>query len=90
MVDPNPSLRNLQKIVWKSYKDASMKIFELCTVTYVTFCAPFLAKRALKVPAEEERNYFPKQAAVKCTDMYVDKCLSGVYSPENVQDFQYQ
>lgn len=46
-----------------------MKIFGLCTVTYDTVIASFLATRILKAFAENK-----KKAAVICTDMYVDDC----------------
>ncbi|GBN51454.1 hypothetical protein AVEN_268817-1, partial [Araneus ventricosus] len=88
LIDPNQ--RDLQRIVWKTSADASVKVYKLSTVTYGTVSAPFLATRTLKALADEERKDFPKAADVICSDIYMDDILSGEATIEDAKKLQAQ
>ncbi|GFV93581.1 integrase catalytic domain-containing protein [Trichonephila clavipes] len=75
LVDPNQ--RDLQRIMWKTSADASVKTYKLATVTYGTVSALFLATRTLKALADEEKAEFFDAADVICNDSYMDDILSG-------------
>ncbi|GBL92711.1 hypothetical protein AVEN_119102-1 [Araneus ventricosus] len=86
----DPNQRDLQRIVWKTSADASVKVYKLSTVTYGTVSAPFLATRTLKALADEERKDFPKAADVICSDIYMDDILSGEATIEDAKKLQTQ
>jgi len=49
--------RNYQKIVWREDPSDPINHFQLCTVTYGTSCAPFLAVRVLEqLAVDHKRN----------------------------------
>ncbi|GBL83379.1 hypothetical protein AVEN_110689-1 [Araneus ventricosus] len=88
LVDPNQ--RDLQRILWNTSADAPIKAYKLCTVTYGTVSAQFLATRTLKALADEERKDFPKASDVICTDIYMDDILSGEATIDDIKNLQAQ
>lgn len=87
-IQVNPTQTNLQRILWRSNKMESIKTFELTTVTYGTASAPYLATRALKQLALDEMQNHPLSAKTVLEDFYVDDCLSGSNSLEEVLTLQ--
>ncbi|XP_062549772.1 uncharacterized protein LOC134214408 isoform X2 [Armigeres subalbatus] len=80
----------LQRIVWRTTRDAPMQTFELKTVTYGTASAPYLATRVLKELANDECEHFPQAAAVLRTDFYVDDLFSGTTTVEEAIQLRTQ
>jgi len=56
----------------------------LNTVTYGLACAPFLAMRALRQLAADERSRYPEGASVLLQDTYMDDILFGADTMEAV------
>ena len=56
----HPEDRKFQKILWHDNPSLPVKTFELNTVTFGTFAAPFLAIRSLHQLANNEACRFPK------------------------------
>lgn len=73
----------LQRVLWRQNKDDPIKSFELTTVTFGTAAAPYLATRALKQLALDERHEFATASNIVLKDFYVDDVLSG---SDNLQD----
>ncbi|XP_062557814.1 uncharacterized protein LOC134222670 [Armigeres subalbatus] len=73
----HPSDQPLQRILWRDDPDSPLKMFQLCTVTYGTNSAPFLATRVLQKLADDEKDKFPQAAHILRHDFYVDNLLSG-------------
>lgn len=68
---------DLQRIVWRERADEPMKVYELCTVTYGTAAAPYLAIKSLVTLAELERDRYPIGAHLATNNFYVDDVLGG-------------
>lgn len=68
---------NLQRIVWRPTPNERMKIYQLCTVTYGTASAPYLAVKSLQTLANLERNNYPIGADIVLNNFYVDDVLCG-------------
>ncbi|XP_062713797.1 uncharacterized protein LOC134290638 [Aedes albopictus] len=66
--------RPLQCILWRSSSTEDVSAYELCTVTYGTKSAPFLATRTLNQLALDEEHRFPLAAKAIHEDTYVDDC----------------
>ncbi|XP_058456467.1 uncharacterized protein LOC131433877 [Malaya genurostris] len=66
-----------QRVFWRSSPTEPLKTLELTTVTYGTASAPYLATRALKQLAIDERDRYPDAADIVENDFYVDDVLSG-------------
>jgi len=80
----NEKHRNYQKIVWRENIFDLIKHFKLCTVTYRTSCAPFLAVRVLEelaVDHQEEHN----ATKILLEDFYVDDVLTGSKSEDELR-----
>ncbi|XP_062704435.1 uncharacterized protein LOC134286779 [Aedes albopictus] len=74
-VDPRDTC--FQRIFWRNKPNDPLRILELCTVTYGTASAPFLATRALAQLAEDEQADFPEAAQVIRKNFYIDDALTG-------------
>ena len=68
----NQKQTNCQSILWRENQNMEIKCIELLTVTYGTKAAPYLATRALKKVAEENKNKFPLAAESILKQCYVD------------------
>jgi len=73
----NEKHRNYQKIVWREDPSDLIKHFQLCTVTYGTSCASFLAVRVLEQLAVDHQEEYPKASKILLEDFYVDDVLTG-------------
>ena len=73
----HPEDRRWQQILWRDSPDTAIKVYQLCTVTYGTACAPQLATKVLRQLADDEGARFPKGANVLRAHMYVDDALAG-------------
>ncbi|XP_011687034.1 PREDICTED: uncharacterized protein LOC105449476 [Wasmannia auropunctata] len=69
--------RSLQRILWRSNREANIQVFELNTITYGTACAPYLAIRALQEAAKLHQDKQPLGASRILTDFYVDDLITG-------------
>ncbi|XP_065172206.1 uncharacterized protein [Atheta coriaria] len=72
-----PENRSLQRILWRTSPDDSIKEYELNTVTYGTASASFLAIRCLKQLALDSKQIHPHTSSVIENDFYVDDLLTG-------------
>lgn len=73
----DPSQTHLQRILWRSNKNDSIKTYELNRVTFGTASAPYLATRTVNQLAVDEQRNFPAASQISLRDFYVDDCLSG-------------
>ncbi|XP_043480299.1 uncharacterized protein LOC122509997 [Leptopilina heterotoma] len=80
--------RKFQKILWRYNEDEPIKTYELNTVTYGTSAAPFLAIRCLEELSKDEGHAFPIAAEVLKNDFYVDDCLTGADTIEEVKQIK--
>ena len=76
--------RNFQRIVWREDNSQPIKHYQLCTVTYGTTCAPFLAVRVLEQLAHDYKDKCPDASAIVMNDFYVDDVLTGSDSEEDL------
>ncbi|XP_068158453.1 uncharacterized protein [Drosophila tropicalis] len=80
----NNKHRDFQRIVWRERPSDPIKHYQLCTVTYGTSCAPFLAVRVLEQLATDHQQEFPNAAKILQEDFYVDDVLTGSNSEEEL------
>ncbi|XP_043863401.1 uncharacterized protein LOC122756838 [Drosophila mojavensis] len=80
--------QDFQRILWREHPSAPLKHFRLCTVTYGTASAPFLAVRVLEQLAKDHENEFPRAAKILLEDFYVDDVLTGAMTEEELIDIQ--
>ncbi|XP_046869246.1 uncharacterized protein LOC124461830 [Drosophila willistoni] len=80
----NDKHRDFQRIVWRERPSDPIKHYQLCTVTYGTSCAPFLAVRVLEQLATDHQQEFPNAAKILQEDFYVDDVLTGSNSEEEL------
>ncbi|KAH9639102.1 hypothetical protein HF086_009071 [Spodoptera exigua] len=75
--------QKFQKIIWRDTRDMRHQVYQLCTVTYGTKAAPFLAMMTLKQLAEDERHNYDS-VAIKALEQsfYMDDVLHGSHSVE--------
>ncbi|XP_054706701.1 uncharacterized protein LOC129216512 [Uloborus diversus] len=77
MINVDESQRDLQRIVWKISKSEEVKTYRLCTVTYGTTSAPYLAMRCLKQLSVDGEQQYPKASTIVKSDFYMDDVLTG-------------
>lgn len=90
MIRLHPSQLPLQRILWQKDPNEPVKTYELCTVTYGTVCASFLAMRTLKQLSVDEGDKFPLAAPAVDNDFYMDDVLSGGESLSETKELQRQ
>jgi hypothetical protein len=78
----------LQKIVWRNSPDEKLKEYNLCTVSYGTKSAPWLAMRTLKQLAMDDGHKYPEAAKVLLNEFYMDDLISGHHSLEAAKELQ--
>lgn len=54
-----------------------LKHFQLCTVTYDTFSAPYPFVRVFEQLAKDDQQTHPNASRILCEDFYVDDVLTG-------------
>ncbi|XP_070074050.1 uncharacterized protein [Drosophila takahashii] len=79
-----PKHRNFQRIVWRDAPNDPLQHFQLCTVTYGTSCAPFLAVRVLEQLARDHQDEFPIASKIVLEDFYVDDVLTGAETEDEL------
>lgn len=69
--------QHLQKIVWRESEGDVIKEYQLCTITYGTKAAPFLAMRTIKQLIKDDGPQYPLAAELLNNQLYVDDFLGG-------------
>lgn len=69
--------QNYQRILWRRDTSANFEHFKLQTVTYGTASAPFLATRAIKQLAHDNKQQYPETSLIIGRDFYVDDLMTG-------------
>ncbi|XP_068140065.1 uncharacterized protein [Drosophila tropicalis] len=83
-ISVNKKHRDIQRIVWRERPSDPIKHYQLCTVTYGSSYAPFLADRVLEQLATDHQQEFPNAAKILQEDFYVDDVLTGSNSEEEL------
>ncbi|XP_058176692.1 uncharacterized protein LOC131291491 [Anopheles ziemanni] len=78
------------RIFWRPHPSEPLRVFELCTVTYGTASAPFLATKCLLQFVEEDGDAFPIASRIIKEETYMDDVLSGADSVEEAIEAQHQ
>lgn len=73
----SPEDQDLQRIMWRESENAEMKEYKLCTVTYGTASAPFLATRALLQIGLDCTANFPSVSPTIQNSFYMDDLMAG-------------
>lgn len=69
--------QHLQKIVWRDSPSDKIEDYQLCTVTYGTKAAPYLAMRTIKQLAQDDGHKYPLAINNLNNQLYVDDLLGG-------------
>ncbi|GBO16070.1 hypothetical protein AVEN_166281-1 [Araneus ventricosus] len=77
MILIGPNQRDLLRILLKAEVNDPVKVYKLCTVTYGSTIAPFLATRTVQQLAKDEGKDFPLASSVLLQDVYMDDVLTG-------------
>ncbi|XP_052565835.1 uncharacterized protein LOC120412439 [Culex pipiens pallens] len=85
-----PEDRALQCVLWRPTPSAEVCTYELNTVTYGTKSAPFLATRALKQLAMDEKHRFPLAAKAISEDVYMDDVITGMDDEDAAHNLRIQ
>ncbi|GBN75838.1 hypothetical protein AVEN_78893-1, partial [Araneus ventricosus] len=88
LIDPNQ--RDLLRILFKEEVNDPIKVYKLCTVTYGTTSAPFLATRTVQQLSKDEGKDFPLASSVLLQDVYMDDVLTGEDNQIKAKDMQQQ
>lgn len=86
----HPDQRSLQKIIWRSSPQDRLQEMELCTVTYGTKAAPFLAMRTLQRLADDEGHAFPLAVDTLRHRIYMDDVITGERTIEGLRGLRKQ
>ncbi|XP_038106574.1 uncharacterized protein LOC119766211 [Culex quinquefasciatus] len=86
----HPADRNYQRIVFRETEDQPIKHYRLCTVTYGTKCAPYLAIESMKQAASEFKLKYPEAVQKIELDTYVDDFLSGAQTVQRAKELKSQ
>ncbi|XP_032682262.1 uncharacterized protein LOC116849331 [Odontomachus brunneus] len=78
----------LQRILWRPSSTRPVQVYQLCTVTYGTACAPFLVLRVLQQLARDKGTRYPQAAELLRRSTYVDDVLAGAASVEEALTLQ--
>lgn len=73
----HPDHQSLQKIIWRDSPSKLLNEYQLCTVTYGTKAAPYLALRTLKQLAIDDGDKYPEAKPVLLNQFYVDDAIFG-------------
>ncbi|XP_065080798.1 uncharacterized protein LOC135703480 [Ochlerotatus camptorhynchus] len=79
-----------QCILWRNDFNERAETYELCTVTYGTKPAPYLATRTLKQLAMDEKTRFPMTARAAMQDVYMDDVLTGEDDEDTAKQLRIQ
>ncbi|PZC75621.1 hypothetical protein B5X24_HaOG205897, partial [Helicoverpa armigera] len=82
--------QHLQRILWRDSEEDKIKEYQLCTVTYGTKAAPFLAMRTIKQLIYDDGAQYPLAAEILQSQLYVDDLLAGNYDIQQAKATQQQ
>ncbi|GFV97784.1 DUF1758 domain-containing protein [Trichonephila clavipes] len=74
--------QNFQRIVWRESKDSPIREYKLCTVTYGTASAPYLATRCLFQTGLDLERDDPAVSSLIKESFYIDDLMAGAPSNE--------
>ncbi|GFU96473.1 uncharacterized protein TNCV_90461 [Trichonephila clavipes] len=74
--------QNFQRIVWRESKDSPIREYKLCTVTYGTASAPYLATRCLFQTRLDLERDDPAVSSLIKESFYIDDLMVGAPSSE--------
>ncbi|XP_059047425.1 uncharacterized protein LOC131842876 [Achroia grisella] len=80
--------QHLQKIVWRDQLMKPLEEYQLCTVTYGTKAAPYLAMRTIKQLASDDAQKYPLAGKILENDLFVDDLVSGAHTIEQAKNIQ--
>ncbi|XP_062712285.1 uncharacterized protein LOC115269273 [Aedes albopictus] len=86
----HPQDRDFQRVVWRSDPGEPIKHFRLCTVTYGTKPAPYLAIESMREAARNYETVYPEAAQRIVLDMYVDDFMSGAKNIDEARQMKVQ
>ncbi|XP_049816478.1 uncharacterized protein LOC126263429 [Schistocerca nitens] len=89
-VSLHPDDRNFQRILWRESPSEPVQEYRLCTLTYGTTPAAFLATRCLQQLALENQNRFLMALQALMPSFYVDDFLGGSAMEAEAQELQIQ
>ncbi|XP_026323275.1 uncharacterized protein LOC113232713, partial [Hyposmocoma kahamanoa] len=69
--------QQLQMVFWRGSRTEPLQEWQLCTVTYGTKAAPYLAMRTLHQLSQDEKHNYPKAAEVLKNYFYMDDLVYG-------------
>lgn len=77
-----------QRIIWRDSPSEKLKCIQLNTVTYGMAPSPYLATRTLAQLAFDEQKQFPRASQAVLNEFYIDDCLVGKNSLQEIQDLK--
>ncbi|CAG9135063.1 unnamed protein product [Plutella xylostella] len=80
--------QQLQKIVWRFTPTDKLREMQLCTVSYGSKSAPYLAMRTLKQLAIDEGDAYPQARKAVMSEFYMDDVISGRNTIEEAKILQ--
>lgn len=80
--------QSYQQILWRGNLHQPLKTYKLCTVTYGTSAAPFMAIRTLHHLADCEKEIFIRAAHISKRDFYVDDLITGATTVQEAAEIQ--
>ncbi|XP_065088590.1 uncharacterized protein LOC135710068 [Ochlerotatus camptorhynchus] len=86
----HPLDRDYLRIVWRKNSSEPIKHYRLCTVTYGTKSAPYLAIEAMRQAAKDYSSMYQGAAERIVLDMYVDDFLSGAKNMDEARELKNQ
>lgn len=69
--------QHLQKIVWRDSASDPIAEYQLCTVTYGTKAAPYLAMRTIKQLVQDDGHKYLQTIDILNNQLYVNDLLAG-------------
>ncbi|KAH9634757.1 hypothetical protein HF086_013617 [Spodoptera exigua] len=78
----------LQRLIWRESKREPLRTMQLCTLTYGTKVAPFIAMRTLQQLAKDEGNAFPLGQKALLNEFYMDDAITGHHTIESTKLLQ--
>lgn len=69
--------RDLQRILWRTSPDETLRDYRLRTVTFGVSSSPYLALRTIKQLAYDEASNFPLAAKILTDQVFVDDVVTG-------------
>ncbi|GFV35051.1 integrase catalytic domain-containing protein [Trichonephila clavipes] len=74
--------QNFQRVVWRESKNSHIREYKLCTITYGTASAPYLATRCLFQTGLDLERDDPAVSSLIKESFYIDDLMAGAPSSE--------